>query len=152
MACEIKIKRRVEFSETDMAGLMHFSNFFRFMEAAEHAFLRSLGFSVVLDGIAPGLGLPRVHADCDYLAPLKFEDEVEVHLRVSRKTPRSLTYQFQFRRLGPAPALEVARGTLTVVCAARQPDGTLKAALLPKAVADQISAAPRRSRPRRLAQ
>ena len=36
-------KRRVEFAETDMAGQVHFSNFFRYMEAAEHAFFRSLG-------------------------------------------------------------------------------------------------------------
>ena len=38
--------RRVEFGDTDMAGIMHFANFFRFMEAAEPDFLRSLGLSV----------------------------------------------------------------------------------------------------------
>jgi tetratricopeptide (TPR) repeat protein len=31
--------RRVEFGDTDMAGIMHFANFFRFMEAAETSFL-----------------------------------------------------------------------------------------------------------------
>ena len=46
MSYEFQITRRVEFSETDLAGIMHFSNFFRFMESAEHAFFRSLGFSV----------------------------------------------------------------------------------------------------------
>ena len=46
MSYEFQITRRVEFSETDLAGIMHFSNFFRFMESAEHAFWRSLGFSV----------------------------------------------------------------------------------------------------------
>ena len=35
--------RRVEFGDTDMAGIMHFANFFRFMERTEHAFLRTLG-------------------------------------------------------------------------------------------------------------
>ena len=48
MPYEFQLSRRVEFSDTDMAGIMHFSNFFRFMEAAETAFLRSLGLSVVL--------------------------------------------------------------------------------------------------------
>ena len=43
MSYEFQITRRVEFSETDMAGIMHFSNYFRFMETAEHAFFRSLG-------------------------------------------------------------------------------------------------------------
>ncbi|MEL7264077.1 MAG: hypothetical protein AAFP69_04590, partial [Planctomycetota bacterium] len=40
------IQRRVEFRDTDAAGIVHFSAFFPFMETAEHAFLRSLGLSV----------------------------------------------------------------------------------------------------------
>ena len=36
--------RRVEFSDTDMAGIVHFANFYRYMEQAEHDFFRSLGF------------------------------------------------------------------------------------------------------------
>ena len=30
-----------EFCDTDMAGIVHFANFFRFMESAEVEFLRS---------------------------------------------------------------------------------------------------------------
>ena len=59
MAYEFKATRRVEFSDTDMAGIMHYSNFFRFMETAEHGFYRSLGFSVVMQEIDPRLGWPR---------------------------------------------------------------------------------------------
>ena len=142
MPYEITVTRRVEFSDTDMAGIMHFSNFFKFMETAEHAFLRSLGFSVVLDGHAPGLCLPRVHAECDYIAPLRFEDEVDIHLFVSRKTRRSLTYHFRFDRRGAGAPGEVARGIVTVVCAARRRDGTLRSAPLPKCLADAISVVP----------
>jgi len=47
MPYEFKLTRRVEFAETDMAGIMHYSNYFRFMETAEHAFFRSLGLSIV---------------------------------------------------------------------------------------------------------
>jgi len=142
MPFEIKVTRRVEFSETDMAGIMHFSNFFRFMEVAEHAFLRSLGFSVVLSKIAPSLCLPRVHASCDYKAPLRFEDEVEIHLLVTRKSRRTLGYHFQFTCGTGRARREVAHGVLTVVCAARQPDGSLKAAPLPAVLADKIQVAP----------
>jgi YbgC/YbaW family acyl-CoA thioester hydrolase len=39
---------RVEFTDTDMAGIVHFSSFFRYMEVTEHAFFRSLGFSIVM--------------------------------------------------------------------------------------------------------
>ena len=53
MAFEFKAIRRVEFSETDMAGIVHYSNFFRYMETAEHGFFRSLGYSVVMDQFDP---------------------------------------------------------------------------------------------------
>ncbi len=56
MPHEFTITRRVEFSETDMAGIMHYSNFFRFMETAEHAFFRSLGFSIVSTQTDPPIG------------------------------------------------------------------------------------------------
>ena len=40
MATPFRVTRRVEFHETDMAGIVHFSNFFRYMEFAEVEFLR----------------------------------------------------------------------------------------------------------------
>ena len=140
MPYEIKVTRRVEFSDTDMAGIMHFSNFFRFMETAEHAFFRSLGHSVVLSRSGLKLCLPRGHAECDYLAPLRFEDEVLIHLLVERKGTRSLTYRFHFNCSNRHR--EVARGRLTVVCAARRKDGTFKAVPLPRLIADEIQVAP----------
>jgi len=142
MPYEFQITRRVEFSETDLAGIMHFSNFFRFMESAEHAFFRSLGFSVAHSGDGLEVCLPRVHAECDYAVPLRFEDEVLVRLLVERKGRRSLTYQFRFCRLNGSRPEEVARGRLTVACVERQANGTMKAVPLPKAIADKIQQAP----------
>ena len=46
MPYEFKLTRRIEFAETDMAGIVHFANFYRMMEVTEHAFFRSLGFSL----------------------------------------------------------------------------------------------------------
>lgn len=142
MTSEFAITRRVEFSETDMAGIVHYSNFFRYMEAAEHAFIRSLGFSVAARPGDPAVGWPRVHASCDYHRPLRFEDEVEVRLRVVEKRSKALTYEFRFRRLnGPEP-VEVARGRLTVVCVGHLPDGTMKATQIPPVIAERIAVAP----------
>ena len=142
MPYEFQHTRPVEFCDTDMAGIMHFSNFFRFMEAAETAFMRSLGLSVVLSSCGLDVCLPRVHAECDYQIPLRFEDEVQVHLLVERKGTRTLTYQFRFRKLNANPPQEVARGKLIAVCAARQADGTMKAVPLPSAFADKLQEAP----------
>src|ERR1041384_7043346 len=113
MAYEYKVVRRVEFSDTDMAGIVHYSNFFRYMEAAEHEFFRSLGFSVVTRQVDPPVGWPRVRAECDYKQPLRFEDEYEVHMLVAEKKSKSLTYQFRIRKLNAQPSEEVARGSLT---------------------------------------
>lgn len=141
MPYEFKAIRRVEFSETDMAGIVHYSNFFRYMETAEHAFFRALGHSVVMDKFETPMGWPRVHAECDYRQPLRFEDEVEIHLLVREKKSKSLTYLFKFTKLnGPAP-VEVARGSLTVVCVTRHADGKFTAANIPPAFAAQIQVA-----------
>jgi len=143
MAYEFKIVRRVEFVETDMAGIVHYTNFFRYMETAEQAFFRSLGFSVVTRQTDPPVGWPRVHVACEYSEPLYFEDEIEVHLLVSRKKPRSLSYVFRIRKLNAKPPVEVARGSLTVVCVTFK-NGKMKAAAIPKTLADKIQVAPRR--------
>src|SRR5687767_4914890 len=142
MAYEFKAKRCVEFAETDMAGIMHYSNFFRFMETAEHGFFRSLGFSVVMNNLNPPVGWPRVHASCDYLQPLHFEDEVEVRMLVAEKKSKLLTYVFYFRKLNSNPPIEVARGKLTVVCVVRDAAGKMVASAILKDFADKIEVAP----------
>jgi acyl-CoA thioester hydrolase len=140
MPYEYKITRRVEFSETDMAGIMHYSNFFRFMETAEHAFYRSLGYSVVMSHLDPPLGWPRVHAECDYYKPLRFEDLVEVRMLIKEKKPKALTFVFRFFKINESRE-EVARGSLTVVCVAHQ-DGTMRAVDMPKEISERIEVAP----------
>ena len=98
MHSEFHTTRRVEFSDTDMAGIVHFSRFFVFMEAAEHAFLRSLGTSVSTEWGGNKIGWPRLEATCTYLSPAVFEDVLDIHLRVIRKGTKSLTYRFDFFR------------------------------------------------------
>ena len=133
---EFTTTRRVEFNETDAAGIVHFSNFYRYMEYAEHAFFRSLGRSIADAELE--IGWPRVHSHCDYKKPLKFEDEVEINLLVSDKTSKSITYQFRFR----VDNAEVARGGFTVVCVRLTEAGEMKAASIPPEIAALIEAAP----------
>jgi acyl-CoA thioester hydrolase len=141
MAYEYKIVRRVEFSETDMAGIVHYSNFFRYMEAAEHAFFRSIGFSVVARNVDPPVGWPRVHAECDYRRPIRFEDEIEIRMYVTKKKSKSLTYGFWFRKMEGSEMVDVARGSLTVVCV-RHKNGRMKGAMIPKEIAKKIEVVP----------
>lgn len=142
MPYEFKVTRRVEFSETDMAGIMHYSNYFRFMETAEHAFYRALGFSVVSQNIDPPIGFPRVHAECDFKKPLRFEDLVEIHLLVREKKSKSITYSFRFGKVSAAAVENVAQGIVTVVCVTRNSNGDMSAVPIPAAIADKIEVAP----------
>jgi YbgC/YbaW family acyl-CoA thioester hydrolase len=141
MPHEFKLTRRIEFAETDMAGIVHFSNFFRMMEAAEHAFFRSLGFSIHSHDADSAVGWPRVSASCDYSRPLRFEEEVEIHLIVAEVRARSIRYQFIFRKT--ADGTEVARGQISAVCATvDRATGKLGAVPIPDAIRAQITAAP----------
>jgi acyl-CoA thioester hydrolase len=104
--------RRVEFRDTDAAGIMHFASFFPLMESVEHEFLRHLGLSVLAhDGAGP-VSWPRVNAQCDYRSAARFEDELVVELRIARLGEKSVTYEFDIRH---AEEL-VAEGRITAVC------------------------------------
>ena len=142
MAHSFKLQRRVEFSETDMAGIVQFSTFFRYMEAAEHAFFRSIGLSIAPGG-ADSVGWPRVHADCDFRKPLRFEDTVEIDLLVREKRERSLVYTVIFRKVNADPVHEVARGSLAVACIRKDAaTGTMISIPIPADIANRIEAAP----------
>src|SRR3954471_15118851 len=109
------IRRKVEFSDTDMAGMAHFSRFFAFMENCELEYLSSLGFGLASPVVGPRgyrIGWPRVAAKCEYLAPARFAEELEVGLTIVNKGTTSLTFRFEIRN-GDVP---VARGEITTVC------------------------------------
>ena len=138
MPHEFHTQRRVEFADTDMAGIVHFARFFVFMETAEHEFLRSLGTSVAakLDNLQ--LGWPRLAVSCEYLSPAKFEEVLDIHLKVARKGNKSMTYKFEFRR----GEVLIARGQMTSACCVVSAEGKLKAIPIPDFIAKQIQEAP----------
>ena len=134
---EFHSRRRVEFSDTDMGGMMHFSRFFVFAENAEHELLRSLGASVDFDLDGQRAGWPRVASSCEFHGPARFEDELDICLRILRKGRTSLTYGFEIRRGEDL----LARGqTRAVCCLLDLPEG-LRAVPIPSWIADQLEEA-----------
>jgi acyl-CoA thioester hydrolase len=143
MPYEYTLSHRIEFSETDMAGIVHFANFYRMMENAEHAFFRSLGHSIHDDYAGVHIGWPRVNAACDFLAPLKFEETVEIQLIVAEVRNRSIRYAVRFWKVDGVARTEVARGTMTSVCAALDKvKGGLAATPIPEELRQLIQPAP----------
>lgn len=141
MAHEFRHIRRVEFSDTDMAGIVHFSRFFLYLESAEHAFYRSLGFSVhaTIDG--QPIAWPRVSVSCDYKKPLRFEDEVETHLVIRDIQRKTIRYDVTFSKLGTEGNELVATGSLTIVCITFTGDG-MKSIQIPESIRSHLEVAP----------
>lgn len=147
MVSEFSHTRTVEFVETDMAGIVHFSNYFRWMEACETAFLRSLGLPLV--NFVPGqvVGWPRVSAKCDYRAPLRFGDTVEVRVYVKEIRTRAVGLLFQFRKVvqgKPEPDI-VAQGELVVVCVTSDAKGNMKSQPIPPEFHAKVRMAPKQA-------
>jgi YbgC/YbaW family acyl-CoA thioester hydrolase len=133
----------VEFAETDMAGIVHYSNFFRYMEMAEHAFYRSLGWSVHPVESERDVVWPRVNAYCDFKQPLYFEDEVEIHLLVKEIREKSIRFQFHFNKQVKDKKVNVAIGGLTIVCSKYdQITRSFKSAPLPERITQNLENAP----------
>jgi acyl-CoA thioester hydrolase len=130
MPASLRTTRQIEFSDTDMAGIVHFARFFCYMEAAEHELLRSLGLSVYLDWEGQQLTFPRVSAQCDFLNPARFEDVLTILASVENVGRSSVTYGFKFFHGEEAIAL----GQITTVCCRVLVDHCLESIEVPPSI------------------
>ena len=135
MPTPFSITHRVQFSETDMAGVVHFSNYFRWMEMVEHAFFRSLGLSVMMSHEAVEIGWPRVSCSCEFHGPAKFEDEITLQLTVFKVGGKSLVYEVDFLKNGTL----IAKGELASVCVAIEKH-SFKAIPIPDLIRQKLGA------------
>ena len=129
-------RRKIEFADTDMGGIVHFSRFFVFMETAEHQFLESLGTSVTVEHEGQQLGWPRVAAKCEYKSPARFGQILDIDVRIERKGEKSMTYAFSFRQDGR----EIATGSMTSVCCVLDPSQKVRSIPIPALIRDKLEA------------
>jgi acyl-CoA thioester hydrolase len=124
---EFVLRRRVQFYETDVAGIVHFSWFFRYMEEAEHALWREAGLSIHPPDSE--IGWPRVAAAFDFQRALRFEDEFDVHLRIAELSQKTIRYECLVKKDDE----QIASGTMTIACVRKTP--TMRAIEIPAEVA-----------------
>jgi YbgC/YbaW family acyl-CoA thioester hydrolase len=132
MAREYAYRRRVQFAETDAAGIVHFAVFFRYMEEAEHAMWREVGLSVARRG--SDIGWPRVAASFDFRRPLAFEDEFDVRIAVRAIGSRTIEYRCTIARGEET----IASGSMTIACVRHRPGEPLRAIEVPEDVAARL--------------
>ena len=130
MTTPFRTTRRIEFVDTDAAGIVHFSNFFRFMESAEVEFLRSVGLSVKLTWEGQPIGFPRVAASCNYVRPARFQDVVDIAVQIKKIGRKSVTYSFEFSLDGE----RIAQGEVSSVCCRVLADHQLESMEIPPGI------------------
>lgn len=136
MVFEFRLKRRVQFYETDAAGIVHFSTYFRYMEEAEHAMWRAAGLSIAAHNSE--IGWPRVNVSFEYFKPLRFEDEFEVHIRIVEIAEKRIRYNCALTR----GDVSIATGTMTIACVAKRPNEPMKSIPIPPEIASRFQVAP----------
>ncbi len=138
MAFEFRYRRMVQWVDTDAAGIIHFSNYFRYMEEAELAFYRQLGLTVFDRSKPHSVMCPRVSAQCDFRKTVTYGDELDIHLWVAKMGRSSIGYEFSFRHNGD----EAARGRVTIACVTRDASGELASAPIPEEFRSALEPAP----------
>ena len=132
MSAEFRVRRRVAFSETDAAGIVHFATYFRYFEDAEHALWRQAGLSI--HSLGSPVGWPRVSASCEYHRALKFDHEFDVHVVIAEITARTLRYEGWIMRDGE----RVATALWKIACVNKLPDGGMKSTNIPADIRERL--------------
>lgn len=127
-------RRRVEFADTDQAGLCHFARFFVFLETAEHQLFESLGAAPWRHVDGRILGWPRVEAGCRYLSPAFFRDELEIQVALTRLGTRSVAYEGTFLR----GETKIARARWSTVCCWMEDPRRLEPTPIPAELAEGL--------------
>ena len=106
----------IRFGDIDHAGIAFYPALLRLChDAFEDAWAHGMGrpYQGVCDD--EHLGFPAVHIDADFSAPLRYGNEVEVVVAITRIGTKSVTWRYQFIRQPdgvPAAELKVTTGVV----------------------------------------
>ena len=138
MAYEYHYRRKIYWQDTDMAGIIHFTNYFRYMEEVEIEFLSSIGLDPLKIVNTHNVWRPRVSAQCDFKKTVSFGDELDIHIWVVKKGRSSIHYELAFNHDGE----EIAHGRLVIACVSKTPDGRMLPTPIPLVMDEALQVAP----------
>ena len=139
---KIETRVRARYAETDQMGIVHHVHYLVWMEAGRVAYCSRSGFKYRDMEREDGVTLPVTEALCQYRAPARFDDEVQVLTWVIESRSRAIRFGYEMRRADDRQLL--ARGeTLHLVC-----DSEGKPARLPEKYRPFFPLRPRPTRPR----
>src|SRR5260370_41120808 len=88
---------RVRYAETDQMGVVYYANYLVWMEVARVEFCKNLGFRYKDMELEDGVLLAVVEAQCRYLYPARFDEEVIVETRIAQANSRFITFSYEMR-------------------------------------------------------
>ncbi len=115
----VETRLRVRYAETDQMGIVYYANYLVWMEVGRVEWCRARGFDYRDMEREEGAYLLVAEAQCRYLSPARFDDEVVIHTRVAEAGARLIRFQYEIRRAADG-ALLATGWTKHVVCNARQ--------------------------------
>lgn len=88
---------RVYYEDTDLAGIVYYANYLKFIERARSEWVRALGVDQVAMK-AEGVVFAVRRVEADYLAPARFDDLLSVETTLDRLSPARIALRQQVRR------------------------------------------------------
>ncbi len=107
----------VRFADIDHAGIVYYPVYYHYFHVAFEEMFRdrlgAAGYASLLNDRK--IGFPAVSSSCTYRAPLRFGDDVEIILLVTKVGQKSVTFGYRASRLTDSQSEPVADGE--IVCA-----------------------------------
>ena len=122
---------RVYYEDTDAAGVVYYANYLKFMERARTEWLRACGFDQIDLAERQGVIFVVRSAAIDYLAPARFNDELQVTVELIKVGAGQIDL---VQRVLRGDAL-LAKAAVKVACVARS---TMRPTRLPQPLASRI--------------
>lgn len=88
---------RVRYAETDQMGVVYYANYLVWMETGRVELCRACGFEYREMERQDGILLAVAEANCRYLAPARFDDEVTVRTWIESANRRMVTFAYEMR-------------------------------------------------------
>ncbi len=93
----ITVREKVRFVETDMMGVVHHSNYFRWFEMARVEYLRQIGI-LLNDMMDDNIVFPITDVDCKYRASAKFDDYILIEAVLAEVSKVKMVFTYRVLR------------------------------------------------------
>lgn len=93
-----RFQLRVYYEDTDLAGIVYYANYLKFIERARSEWVRDLGIDQAALKAETGIVFAVRRVEADYLSPARFDDQLDVLTRIDNASPARITLRQEVHR------------------------------------------------------